>query len=129
MMRRTTLMMGRIISLCLAFVLGFFSAFGAIAGGIYYAYSSVSLDKLNEWGSLFGFSVPFDDFVDPEAETPATSLTLQDLFAEIQQIQDDELTLAEMIEKYGLIIPEDIIESMPDPVMKEIPFALLMSEE
>ena len=129
MMRRTTLMMGRIISLCLAFVLGFFSAFGAIAGGIYYAYSSVSLEKLNEWGSLFGFSVPFDDFVDPEAETPATSLTLQDLFAEIQQIQDDELTLAEMIEKYGLIIPEDIIESMPDPVMKEIPFALLMSEE
>lgn len=129
MMRRTTLMIGRIVSLCLAFVLGFFSAFGAIAGGIYYAYSSVSLEKLNEWGSLFGFNVPFDNFVDPEAETPATSLTLQDLFAEIQQIQDNELTLEEMIEKYGLLIPEDIIESMPDPVMKEIPFALLLTEE
>ena len=129
MMRRTTLMIGRIVSLCLAFVLGFFSAFGAIAGGIYYAYSSVSLEKLNEWGSLFGFNVPFDNFVDPEAETPATSLTLQDLFAEIQQIQDNELTLEEMIEKYGLLIPEDIIESMPAPVMKEIPFALLLTEE
>lgn len=128
-MRRTTLMAGRVISLCLAFVLGFFSAFGAIAGGIYFAYSNVSLEKLNEWGSKFGFGIPLDGFVDPEAEKPATSLTLQDLFAEIQQIQNDELTLEEMIEKYGLILPEDIVDKMPDPVMKEIPFALLLSPE
>ena len=128
-MRKTTLMIGRIISLCLAFVLGFFSAFGAIAGGIYFAYSSVSLEKLNEWGSKFGFSLPLGEFVDPEAETPATSLTLQDLLAEIQQVKTDELTLEEMIEKYGLRLPADIIDKMPAPVMKEIPFALLLSEE
>ena len=128
-MRKTTLMIGRIISLCLAFVLGFFSAFGAIAGGIYFAYSNVSLEKLNEWASKFGFSLPLDEFVDPEAETPATSLTLQDLFAEIQQVKTDELTLEEMIEKYGLRLPKDVVDKMPAPVMKEIPFALLLSEE
>ena len=128
-MRKTTLMIGRIISLCLAFVLGFFSAFGAIAGGIYFAYSSVSLEKLNEWGSKFGFSLPLGEFVDPEAETPATSLTLQDLLAEIQQVKTDELTLEEMIEKSASRLPADIIDKMPAPVMKEIPFALLLSEE
>ncbi len=128
-MRKTTIMIGRIVSLCLAFVLGFFSAFGAIAGGIYFAYSNISLEKLNEWGSMFGFGLPLDDFVDQEAETPATSLTLQDLFAEIQQVKSDKLTLVEMIEKYGLIIPQNIVDSMPAPVMNEIPFALLFSEE
>ena len=128
-MRRTTLMIGRIISLCLAFVLGFFSAFGAIAGGIYFAYSSVSIDKLNEWGEFFGFNIPLDGFVDPEAETPATSLTIQDLLAEIQQVQNDKLTLEQMIKKYGLILPEDIVTKVPAPVMSEIPFSVLMSAE
>lgn len=129
MMRKTTFMIERIISLCLAFVLGFFSAFGAIAGGIYFIYSSVSLDKLNEWGGMFGFSIPLDDFIDPDAEMPATSLTISDLLSEIQQVQNDELTLEEMIERYGLILPADIVGSMPDSVMNEIPFTVLFTEE
>ena len=128
-MRRTTLMVERIVSLCLAFVLGFFSAFGSIAGGIYLVYTTVSIEKLNEWGGKFGFSIPLDDFVNPDAEMPATSLTLSDLLAEIQQVQNDELTLKEMIERYGLIIPADIVNGMPDSVMSEIPFAVLFSEE
>ena len=125
-MRKTTLMMGRIISLCLAFVLGFFSAFGAIAGGIYYIYSGVSLDKLNEW---LGKDIPLDEFVDPEAEKPVSSLTLQDLLAEIQQVKDDELTLKDMIDRYGLILPSDVVEGMPESIMNEIPFAALFTEE
>ena len=129
-MRKTTLLAGRIVALCLAFVLGFFSAFGAIAGGIYFAYSSVSLEKLNEWSEkLFGQGIPLDEFVDQEADTPATSLTIQDLLSEIQQIKADKLTLEKMIEKYGLIIPQDVIDKMPTPVLNEIPFSLLFSEE
>lgn len=128
-MRRTTLMVERIVSLCLAFVLGFFSAFGSIAGGIYLVYTTVSIEKLNEWGEKFGYSIPLDGFVNPDAEMPATSLTLSDLLAEIQQVQNDELTLKEMIERYGLILPADVVNSMPESVMSEIPFAVLFSEE
>lgn len=128
-MRRTTLMIERIVSLCLAFVLGFFSAFGAVAGGIYLVYSTVSVEKLNEWGEKFGFSIPLDGVVNPEAEMPATSLTIADLLAEIQQIQNSELTLKEMIERYGLLIPADIVDNMPESVMNEIPFVGLFSEE
>ncbi len=124
-MRRTTLMAGRIVSLCLAFVLGFFSAFGAIAGGIYFAYSSLSVDKLKD----FGVNLPVDEFVDQNAEKPATSLTIQELVAEIQNMQASELTLEEMINRYGLILPEDFVEKVPDPVMNEIPFTMLFSPE
>ena len=101
-MRKTAMMTERIISLCLAFVIGFFSAFGAIAGGMYFAYSSVSLDKLNQ---LFGGSLPLDEYVNPDAEKPVTSLSIADLLAEIQQIKGSELTLEEIIEIYGLILP------------------------
>ena len=128
-MRRTTLMIGRVVSLCLAFVLGFFSAFGAIAGGIYLVYSTVSLEKLNEWGEKFGFSLPLDDFVDPDAEMPATSLTISDLLAEIRGIQNDKLTLEDMIERYGLILPADFVDKMPPSVKSEIPFTALFSED
>ena len=125
-MRKTTMMAERVIALCLAFVIGFFSAFGAIAGGIYFVYSSVSLDKLNEW---WGGSLPLNEFVNPDAEKPVTSLSIADLLAEIQDIQDSELTLKEMIERYGLLLPADVIESMPKYIMNEIPFSALFTEE
>ena len=128
-MRRTTLMVSRIVSLCLAFVLGFFSAFGAIAGGIYFAYSSVSIEKLNKWAGFFGIEIPVDDFVNQEAETPITSLSLQDFLAEIQKIQNSELTLNEMITKYGLILPEDFVAKMPASILDNVAFADLFSEE
>ena len=40
----------RFLALVLAFFLGFLSCIGAIFGVGYYAYSRVSLDKLEEWG-------------------------------------------------------------------------------
>lgn len=126
-MRKTGLMVGRILALCLAFILGFSSAFGAIAGGIYFAFAELSVDKINQWGELFGFSIPVDEFVDQEAEKPATSLSLQDLIFEIQELTTNALTLEQMIERYGLLLPPDVIAKIPEPVLNEVPFASLFT--
>ena len=126
-MRKTGLMVGRILALCLAFILGFSSAFGAIAGGIYFAFAELSVDNINQWGELFGFSIPVDEFVDQEAEKPATSLSLQDLIFEIQELTTNALTLEQMIERYGLLLPPDVIAKIPEPVLNEVPFASLFT--
>lgn len=128
-MRKASMMVVRIISLCLAFVLGFFSAFGAIAGGIYLAYSKVSIDKINEWGERFGFYIPTDDFVDQEAEKPITSLSIQELLAEMQGLGGSPLTLNQMINRYGLIVPSDVTDKIPDSIMNDIPFVKLFTSE
>lgn len=128
-MRKASMMVVRIISLCLAFVLGFFSAFGAIAGGIYLAYSKVSIDKINEWGEKFGFYLPTDDYVDQGAEKPITSLTIQELLAEMQGLGESKLTLDQMINRYGLIVPSDVTDKIPNSIMNDIPFASLFTKE
>ncbi len=128
-MRKTRLMAGRILALCLAFTLGFFSAFGAIAGGIYFAFAELSIDKINQWGEMFGINIPVDQFVDQEAEKPATSLTLQDLILEIQELTTSTLTLEEMIERYGLLLPPDVIDKVPESVMNDVPFTALFTPE
>ncbi len=128
-MRRTTMFVGRIVSLCLAFILGFFSAFGAIAGGIYYAYSDVSIQKLSDWAKKFGIELPIDDYIDPDAEKPISTLSLQDLINEIQAIQNNKITLEQMIETYGLILPNDIVEKLPDTIVNDVPFTFLLSAE
>lgn len=128
-MRKASMIVVRIISLCLAFVLGFFSAFGAVAGGIYLAYSKVSIDKINEWGEKFGFYLPTDDYVDQEAEKPITSLTIQELLAEMQGLGKSKLTLDQMINRYGLIVPSDVTDKIPNSIMNDIPFASLFTKE
>lgn len=128
-MRKTSLMAGRVLALCLAFVLGFFSAFGAIAGGIYFAVAELSIDTINKWGEMFGVNIPVDQFIDQEAEKPASSLSLLDLITELEELSSATLTLEEMIERYGLILPPDIIEKVPGTVMSEIPFTALFTPE
>ena len=128
-MRKTTIMTEKIIAFCLAFILGFFSAFGAIAGGIYYAYSTISVDMLSEWAKYFNINLPIDDYVNKDAEKPITSLSIEDLLKEIQAIQSSKLTIDEMINKYGLVIPADILDKLPDSVKSEIPFTFLFSED
>lgn len=128
-MRKASMIVVRIISLCLAFVLGFFSAFGAVAGGIYLAYSKVSIDKINEWGEKFGFYLPTDDYVDQEAEKPITSLTIQELLSEMQGLGESKLTLDQMINRYGLIVPSDVTDKIPNSIMNDIPFASLFTKE
>lgn len=129
-MRRTSIMAGRIVAIVLAFVLGFFSAFGAVAGGIYLAYSSLSVDKINEFGQNLGLGnlIPTDEIVNPEAEQPITSVTLKELFAELSVLQQNNLTLNEMITKYGLILTPEIIAALPQSIMDEIPISDLFGE-
>ena len=129
-MRRTSIMAGRIVAIVLAFVLGFFSSFGAVAGVIYLAYSKVNVDKINEWGQNLGLGtlIPTEEIVNPEAEKPLTSVTLQELFAELSVLQQNNLTLNEMITKYGLILTPEIIAALPPSIMDEVPISDLFGE-
>ena len=130
-MRKTGIMAGRIVALVLAFVLGFFSAFGAAAGGIYLAYSKLSIDKIVEWNDKFGWGLDIstDLIVNPDADKPVTTLTLEELFAEIQGLKDTMLTLDEMINRYGLLLPPETLAALPPSLMNEIPISDLFGPD
>ena len=74
----------RFLSLVLAFFLGFLSCIGAIFGVGYYAYSRVSLDKLEEWGVV---SVDEGQYIDEDAEVDLTAMTVKSFIEEIRRLQ------------------------------------------
>lgn len=114
--------LGKILILLLVFTLGFASAFGALFGVGYYAYTNLSLDKAG---------VNTDMVFDREAaEVQLSSLTIADLVAEIQSLQgiSDKVTLDMLVLRYGLIIPEEVDSAIPLSA-RTLPITKLFSEE
>lgn len=113
---------GKLLILLLVFTLGFASAFGALFGVGYYAYTNLSLDKAG---------VNTDMVFDREAaEVQLSSLTIADLVAEIQSLQgiSDKVTLDMLVLRYGLIIPEEVDSAIPLSA-RTLPINKLFSEE
>ena len=114
--------LGKILILLLVFTLGFASAFGALFGVGYYAYTNLSHDKAG---------VNTDMVFDREAaEVQLSSLTIADLVAEIQSLQgiSDKVTLDMLVLRYGLIIPEEVDSAIPLSA-RTLPITKLFSEE
>ena len=102
----------RFLALVLAFFLGFLSCIGAIFGVGYYAYSRVSLDKLEQWGVV---SVNEDEYIDEDAEVDLTAMTVKAFIAEIKRLKDlsEPVTFNLLQERWGLILPESVTRVIP----------------
>ena len=117
-LRRTIFMA---IGMVLAFAIGFFACIGAIVGAGYVAFTKVSIDKLEEIGAV---DIDTSDILDPSAEVSLTALTVQGLIQEISTLvgMSDIVTINYLIERYGLIIDEEILAYIPED-LRTIPIA------
>ena len=102
----------RFLALVLAFFLGFLSCIGAIVGVGYYAYSRVSLDKLEQWGVV---SVNEENYIDEDAEVDLTAMTVKAFVAEIKRLQtlSEPITLNLLQEQWGLKLPDNVKNVIP----------------
>ena len=105
----------RFLALVLAFFLGFLSCIGAIFGVGYYAYSRVSLDKLEEWGVV---SVNEGKYIDENADVDLTAMTVKSFIDEIKRLRalENPVTLSLLQDQWGLILPEEIKQKIPDGI-------------
>ena len=117
-LRRTIFMA---IGMVLAFAIGFFACIGAIVGAGYVAFTKVSIDKLEEIGAV---DIDTSGILDPSAEVSLTALTVQGLIQEISTLagMSDIVTINYLIERYGLILDEEILAHIPED-LRTIPIA------
>ena len=115
------------VSFFLVFTIGFLSCVAVIVGGAAFVYCNVSIDKLNEWG----LGINTGNLFDPNADVPVTSLTLQTLLEEILGISGKagQYSLQDLIERYGLILPEEIAKFLPNEVIMDTAIDTLFSKE
>ena len=108
--------MTKILALVLAFFLGFLSCIGTIFGVGYYAYSTITYDKLKDWNI-----VPDESrYIEEDPEKDLTAMSLKAFFAELKELQTygDDFTLNLMINRWGLKIPNGILKMIPEGVLK-----------
>lgn len=124
-MRKTSLVFSRFISLLLSFLLGFFSFGGILVGAGYIAYNYVSIDFLKK----FGLEVETEQYFDKNSDIAIDSLTLKELFAEVQHIYDlrDEVTINFLQERYGLKLGEDLDSLLPEGP-RDLPITTILGE-
>ena len=109
----------RILSLFIVFLLGFFTCVGALVGGGYIAFNRLSLDKLG---------VNTDSFLSKDAEVDLSALSFAGLIAEISSLDKNNLTIELLMNRYGLILPEDVDELLNDDV-RQMKLNKLFSKE
>ena len=115
-------LIGKVLVLVLVFTLGFASAFGALFGAGYYAYTKVSLDSVG---------VNTDNVFDKDAaEVHLSAMTIEGLVSEFQALQgiSDKLSLDMLIARYGLMIPDEVIDVLP-ATARALPLAELFTED
>lgn len=101
----TSSIIGKILIVFMVFVLGFFSCFGILIGGGYLAYSRLTLD---------GMGVDTDSLLSDDAEVDLTAMSLSQIIAEFASLKKDSLSLALLVERYGLILPKEVDDFLTD---------------
>lgn len=116
---RAASILARIFVFILAFTLGFLSCVGVLVGGGYFAYKKVSLDKLG---------VSTDRFLADDAEVDVSALPIQGLISELSSLKSAKITVDFLVERYGLILPEQI-ENLLTENMREKELTKLFSKD
>ncbi len=121
----------KLLVLLLVFVIGFLSSFGAIAGAAFIFYEKGSIDALNELGFNIDISKAVNtDKAQENGGVSLTSLTLKGLIEEIKKLKEmgDEVTTQLLVDRYGLILAEEVEIILNDEV-RLIPLADIISGE
>ncbi len=117
----------KFLAFVLCFFIGFATCAGAIVGAGYWAYTRVSLNKLNDMGVV---KVDPDAIRDPDAEVDLASLTLKGLFAELERLSKLEtaVTIDTLVNRYQLKLPESVARLLPEG-LRNAPLTKLVSSE
>ncbi|MFA5561484.1 MAG: hypothetical protein WDA00_02450, partial [Eubacteriales bacterium] len=115
------------VSFFLVFTIGFLSCIAVVVGAGAYIYGNVSIDKLNE----FGMGIDTGNYFDPNAEVPVNSITLQKLLEEILGVagETDEYSLNDLINRYGLLLPDEVTKYLPSDAIMDAAIGKLFSSE
>ncbi len=116
---KATSVFGKILALILVFMLGFLSCIGALVGGGYFLYSRLTLDH---------FGVDTSKVLSEDAEKDLSAMTLAQLIAEISSLKGDALSIEFLVDRYGLILPDEIEEYLTEDA-KEMAFGKLFSKD
>ncbi len=111
--------LSRIIALVLTFVLGFFACFGILFFGGYLAYSKLTLD---------GMGVDTDSLLSKDAVVDLTAMSLAEIISEFASLGKDELTLKLMVDRYGLILSEDVDDFLTDE-LRTMPLSKVFAKD
>ena len=104
----------RFLALFLAFLLGFLSCIGAIAGAAYFAYAKVSVEWLENRGVHTGLT----PYLDPNAEKPLFGMSLSQLQQDLTSQFVRSMSIGTLLERYGVILPDSVDRYIPDAVME-----------
>ena len=117
----------RIISLLLAFILGFASCAGVLVGGAYYALNNFKVRDIEKYGLA---DIKEEAFMGQNYEVDLLGLTAIGLVNEIKTLSSmsDELDLNLLISRYDLKLPSEVNDYLPDEAL-DIPIKNLFSEE
>ncbi len=116
---RAASILGRILIFFLIFILGFLSCIGVFVGGGYLAYTRLSLDKLG---------VNTSGILSDDAEVDISALPIGELVAEFSALKSAKISVALLVERYGLILPSELDSLLTDE-LREMEFTKLFSQQ
>ncbi len=116
----------RLLSLLLVFLLGFFSFFGVLLGVGLFAYKGLTYDRLVAWG----IALPSTDEVIQNPEVSLTSMTIEKAIEEVSKVRayGTEVTIDFLIERYGLVLPDDVLTYLPE-ALRSAPLSTLFTRD
>ena len=117
----------RLLIFLLGTIIGFVSCIGAIAGVGYWAYSNLSLQKLND----MGIAVGLPDSLQGTGEVDISTYTIKSLIGDVLyftgEAGKEKLTIQGLRERYGLHLLSDV-EGMLPAELTTLPLGDLASE-
>ncbi|MDD7700349.1 MAG: hypothetical protein PT951_02300 [Eubacteriales bacterium] len=116
----------RILCFLLALLLGYLLAFATLFGAGYYAATRLTLSDLQKRGVAKEAS----NYLTDEGEVDLTHTTVVGLVKELNTIRLNlsEFTTRQLMERYGLVLPENISKLLPEDLM-EVPLSELFSDK
>ena len=106
----------RLLRFLLILLLGVVVGYAAIAGAVYYAVSSLTIDDLQR----FGIAENVDDVLTDGGEVDLTAMSLLDLVKDLNSIRADlgAYSLESLITRYGVVLPEDVLVKLPEDLLR-----------
>ncbi|MBQ9801553.1 MAG: hypothetical protein IJW51_00565 [Clostridia bacterium] len=117
---------GALFRFLLTLLLGMAIAYGSIAFALYYAVSGLTLDVLQQ----FGIGEGAEEYLSDQGEVDLTEISLLELIADLNSVRADlgNQTLQSMIDRYGIVLPEETKAKLPTDLFS-IPLDVLLSSE
>ena len=117
---------GALLRFLLVLLLGMAIAYGSIVGALYYAVSGVTVRDLQSFGILNGV----EKYLTDQGEVDLTTVTVLELISDLNSVSKhlSSYSLQTLITRYGLVLPEKVMDVLPTDLMG-VPLSSLLSKD